>query len=269
MGLVDSHCHLDWNSFDGEREAVMDRAAEAGVNLVINPGVDLERSRRAVQLAERFKAVYAAVGIHPNDSVLWDKAVETEIRELAAKPKVIAIGEIGLDYYWDKAPRDLQHEVLRRQLELAAELTLPVIIHNREAGEDVLAILLEWQASLEADGSPLAERPGVLHSFSGNRAMAEAAIQQHFYIGITGPVTFEKKAEELQTLAAELPLEHILIETDSPFLSPEPKRGKRNEPGYVRFVAEKIAALRGISMHQVAAATSANVEWLFAMGVPA
>jgi TatD DNase family protein len=267
MYLVDSHCHLDWDSFDGEREAVMKRAAAAGVGLVLNPGTDLARSRRALELAERFEVVYAAVGIHPNDGGEWSSAAADELRDLAAHPKVLAIGETGLDYYWDKTTPELQAEVFRAQLDLSAELELPVIIHNREAGEDVMAILVEWQLTLTEDGSPLAERPGVLHSFSGDKAMAQTAIEHNFYIGITGPVTF-KNAPELQALVTELPLDHLLIETDSPFLTPHPHRGQRNEPARVALVAEKIAELQGIAVEAVAATTTANVRDLFRVGVP-
>jgi len=267
MYLVDSHCHLDWDSFDGEREVVLERAASAGVGLVLNPGTDLARSRRALELAERFEAVYAAVGIHPNDAGEWNGSAADELRDLAAHPKVLAIGEIGLDYYWDKTTLELQAEVFRAQLVLAAQLELPVIIHNREAGKDVMAILAEWQQTLADDESPLAERPGVLHSFSVDKAMAESAIEHNFYIGITGPVTF-KNAPELQALVTELPLDQLLIETDSPFLTPHPHRGQRNEPAYVALVAEKIAELKGIAIEAVAAATTANVRDLFRVGVP-
>jgi TatD DNase family protein len=267
MYLVDSHCHLDWDSFDGEREAVMQRASTSGVGLVLNPGTDLARSRRAQELAERFEAVYAAVGIHPNDAGEWGAAAADELHDLAAHPKVLAIGEIGLDYHWDKTTPELQAEVFHAQLDLAAELELPVIIHNREAGEDVMAILVEWQQKLADDDSPLAERPGVLHSFSSDKAMAQTAIRHNFYIGITGPVTF-KNAPDLQALVTELPLDHLLIETDSPFLTPHPHRGQRNEPAYVALVADKVAELKGIAVEAVASATTANVRDLFRVGVP-
>lgn len=268
MYLVDSHCHLDWDSFDGEREAVLERAAAAGVALVLNPGTDLARSRRALELAERFEPVYAAVGVHPNDAGQWTATTAEDLLGLAAHPKVVAIGEIGLDYYWDKTAPELQADVLRAQLDLAADLDLPVVIHNREAGEDVMSILVEWQATLAAGGSSLAGRPGVLHSFSGDLDMARQAIAHNFYIGITGPVTF-KNALELQALVAELPLEHLLIETDSPYLAPHPHRGQRNEPAYVRLVADKVAALKHLPVETVAEATTANVAALFGVGVPA
>lgn len=267
MHLVDSHCHLDWDSFDGEHEAVLERAVAAGVGMLLNPGTDLARSRRAVELAERFEMVYAAVGIHPNDAGEWNEATADELRELAAHPKVLAIGEIGLDYYWDKATPELQAEVFRAQLDLAAELELPVVIHNREANQDVMAILAGWQAGLEDAGHPLAERPGVLHSFSGDAAMAQTAIKHYFYIGITGPVTF-KNAPDLQSLVTDIPMEHLLIETDSPFLTPQAYRGQRNEPAYVALVAEKIAELKELDVEAVAGATSANVAALFRVGVP-
>ncbi|MCW5878733.1 MAG: TatD family hydrolase [Anaerolineales bacterium] len=260
--LVDTHCHLDFEAFDDDREAVIAAAQAAGVTRILNPGVDLQNSAATAALAASQPGVYAAVGVHPNDSASWDESSPGRLAELAGRPKVVAIGEIGLDYYWDKAPKPQQHKVLQAQLALAAELGLPVIIHNREASQDVLAILLEWQAGLAAVGSPLAERPGVLHSFSGDRDMAEKAVAAAFFVGLTGPLTF-KKAIELQTLAAELPLEKLLVETDSPFLSPHPRRGQRNHPAQVRLVAEKLAELRGVPFEQVAQATTANAERLF------
>lgn len=262
LTLIDTHCHLDFDAFDADRSDVIQRAIAGGVATMLNPSVDLENSKSVVALAEVNEAVYAAVGLHPNDSMGWAEDSANEIRQLATSKKVVAIGEIGLDYYWDKAPKDVQKTVLRKQLELAGELDLPVIVHNREAGEDVLAMLLAWQAELT---TPLAERPGVLHSFSGDREMAEKAIEANFCIGLTGPLTF-KKAKDLQALATDLPLDKILIETDSPFLTPHPERGQRNEPTKVRRVADKLAELKGVSIDEVAAATTANAQRLFRFG---
>ena len=265
--LTDTHCHIDFEAFDADRDEVLARAAEAGVKAMLNPSVDLQNSARVLQLAEQHETLFAAVGVHPNDSMQWGAASAGKLKEQAQHPKTVAIGEIGLDYYWDKAPKQVQQQVLQEQLALAAELELPVIVHNRDAGADVLKTLLDWQAELLRAGSPLAQGPGVLHSFSGDRTMAEAAIAAHYFIGLTGPLTF-KNAKELQELAAALPLENLLVETDSPFLSPHPQRGQRNEPAKVRLVADKLAALKGVQFSDVAAATTANAQRLFRFGGP-
>lgn len=265
MQLIDTHCHLDFDTFDPDREAVMQRASEAGIGVVLNPSVDLENTAKVLTLADQFDSLFAAVGIHPNDSSTWTNESEAMLKELAQHPKVVAIGEIGLDYYRDRAPKDVQRKVFRQQLEAAGELELPVIVHNREASEDVLEMLLAWQGKLMEAGSPLAERPGVLHSFSGNLDMAQKAIAANFFIGFTGPVTF-RNAAELQQIAAELPIENMLIETDSPFLSPHPQRGQRNEPANVKLIAGKLAELKGISVENVCAATTANARRLFNFG---
>jgi TatD DNase family protein len=262
MTLVDTHCHLDFDSFDADRTDVIARAVAMGVSRMLNPSVDLENSANVIQLAETFGPVNAAVGVHPNDCQEWNSDTVTKLKELAQNRKVVAVGEIGLDYYWKKAPKDLQISVFQAQLELAAELGLPVIVHNREAGEDALDILLKWQASLEEMNSPLASRPGVLHSFSGDRQMADKAVAASFFIGLTGPLTF-KNAKSLQEIATGLPLENLLIETDSPFLSPHPERGQRNEPAKVKLVAEKLAELKGLAYTEVETATTFNAERLF------
>lgn len=262
MYLTDTHCHLDFNSFDSDRQQVLERAWQAGIQRILNPGIDLQTSQTALELSENHPFVFAAVGVHPTSASGWDSSLLPALRKLAQHPKVVAIGEIGLDYYWDKTPVPDQKQALRDQLALAAELCLPVVVHNREATEDILAILLAWQSELESKGSPLAARPGVLHSFSGNSEHALRAAAAHFYIGITGPVTF-KNAPELQKGVQETPLEHLLIETDAPFLAPHPMRGKRNEPAYVRHVAEKIALLKGCTIDDVASQTARNARHLF------
>ena len=255
--LVDTHCHLDFDKFDDDRDAVVARAAEHGVTRIVVPAIDLQNCEAVLQLTAQYDGVFAAVGIHPNSTaVLPDNWLEI-IRKYAHHPKVLAVGEIGLDYYWDDSPKEVQHDALRQQLALAVELDLPVIIHNREASEDVIRLLAE---------SPLAgrERPGVLHSFSADWATAQAALDMGFYLGFTGPVTF-KKAEELREIAARMPLAKILVETDAPYLTPHPYRGKRNEPGYVRFVAEKIAEVRGMETAVFAEQTTVNAEYLFGL----
>lgn len=267
--LADTHCHLYFDSFDPDREAVLERARQAGVERILCPAIDLPTSRAAVDLAGAVPEVFAAVGVHPNDSAGWQPAWLDELRELAGRSKVAAIGEIGLDYYWEKVPHDVQQRALISQLELAGELGLPVVVHTRSAGPqdtrcmaDALDILASWQAGLAGAGSPLAGRPGVLHSFSGDAPAAHRAIASNFRIGITGPVTF-KNAPGLQMVAAALPLDSLLVETDAPFLTPAPHRGQRNEPAFVLLVLEKIAQLRAVPVEQAAQATTQNAERLF------
>ncbi len=262
MQLTDTHCHLNFNTFDLDREAVIARASQAGVHRMLNPGVDIPTSRQAVDLSEQFPDVYAAVGVHPNDSAAWNEAAIGTLRTMASNAKVVAIGEIGLDYYRDRAPGELQKKVFHCQLELAASLGLPVVIHNRKAGDDILAILKEWRLELVRAGSILADNPGVLHSFSENAEFANKALELNFYIGITGPVTY-KNAHELRQLVADVPLDRILIETDAPFLTPHPHRGERNEPIHVRYVAEKIAEIRDLPVNEVVIASARNANRLF------
>lgn len=260
--LTDTHCHLDFEWFDKDRDQVVERAREAGITRILNPGIDLASSHSALELADRFTEVYVAVGIHPNSASTFNQESMPRLRELASHPKVVAIGEIGLDYYRDRAPRDLQQRIFRLQLELAAESGLPVVIHNREATADVLQLLLEWQTQLVEAGSVLAQRPGVLHSYAENEENGRKAIESNFTIGITGPVTF-RNAPELQRVVASLPVTHLLIETDAPFLTPHPLRGQRNEPALVRWVAEKIAELHSSSVSEIARETSQNADRLF------
>ncbi len=260
MHLIDTHCHLDFDSYDAIRDDVIREAADAGVTRIINPGTSLERCRKALALANTYPGVYAAVGIHPTETPGFDDTVLEQVRALAAHEKVVAIGEIGLDYHWDTSPKETQWAAFEAQLALAAELELPVIIHNREASADVLAILLDWAQTLP---EALRDRPGVLHSFSAPQTTAEAAVEAGFYIGFTGPVTF-KNADALRRIAAHVPTDRILVETDGPFLTPVPHRGKRpNKPAYVRHIAQRIAALRNVADDAFAAQTTANAERLF------
>lgn len=262
MTLIDTHCHLDFNAYDGIRDEIVREAAESGVTRLIDPGTDLARSRAAVELAGTYPGVFAAVGIHPGSTAGFSDAVLDDIRTLAAHPKVVAIGEIGLDYYRDDAPREVQWAALEAQLALAAGLELPVIIHNREASDDILGILSTWVASLPA---ALKERPGVLHSFSAPQETADRGLALGLYLGFTGPITF-KNADDLRRIAAHVPVDRILVETDGPFLTPHPYRGRRpNRPAYVRFIAERIAALRAMPYDELAAQTTANAERLFAL----
>jgi TatD DNase family protein len=265
MPLIDTHCHLDFDSFDGQRDDIVQRAIEAEVTRLINPGTDLPRSRAAIQMAETYPGVYAGVGIHPNSTADFTESMIDEIRALAAHPKVVAIGEIGLDYYRHWSSPEKQRHAFEAQLALAAKLNLPVIIHNREADADSIAMLHDWVAALP---EPLRSRPGVMHSFSASQEIADQAVEIGFCLGFTGPITF-KNADSLRRIAASLPEDRILIETDSPFLTPHPYRGKNpNEPAYVRFVAERIAALRLISDETFAQLSTANAERLFNLPHP-
>ena len=260
--LTDTHCHLNFEKFDADRDEVLERAREVGLTNILNPGIDAETCREAIALADAHPEVYAAVGLHPNRAGEWSDTLESQLRTWTAHPKVVAIGEIGLDYYWNTFPHDLQQQVLNAQLSLAAEVELPVIIHNRESTDDVVAMLIAWQKTLVAAGNPLAARPGVVHSFSGNVSHATNLLTHNYYVGITGPVTF-KKADELRDVVREVPLSRLLIETDAPFLSPHPKRGKRNEPAHVRFVAEKISEIKHIPVEHVIDITYQNANHLF------
>jgi TatD DNase family protein len=273
--LTDTHCHLDYNKFDPDREAVIQRAADAGLVRLLVPGLHHRSSREAVNLAETYPIIYAAVGFHPTDLDEFSEEGFEEVKELARHPKVVAIGEIGIDYYWVKEPekRTIQHEILKRHLVLAEEVNKPVVIHMREekdawfgqASIDLLDILTEWCEKLKAASHPLAEKPGVLHSFNGNLETAQKALALNFYLGVTGPVTY-KKAEEKRAIIAQLPLNRLLIETDSPFLTPEPVREKRNEPSLILHIADRMALIHSKSPAEIAVITTANAERLFSWG---
>ena len=274
--LTDTHCHLDFNKFDDDRDAVIQRAWGAGVTRILVPALDHDSALAALRLAEAHPNIFAAVGFHPTDLDKWAVNSIENLRNLAkSADKVCAIGEIGLDYYWVKEPEKQarQRDVLKQQLRLAQEVNKPVVIHMREEGDawfgqasvDLLGILSEWQAQLMAESSPLVERPGVLHSFNGNLETAQKAIQLGFYIGITGPVTY-KNAEEKRQIIRQIPLERLLIETDAPFLTPVPHRGKRNEPAFVAHIADKIAEIHMTTREQVAEMTSSNAACLFGWG---
>ena len=253
--LIDTHCHLDFERFDDDRGEVVQRATDAGVTRIIIPALDLNNCRTVLQLADQYENVYAAIGIHPNSSAGWQDSWIGVLRDLAQHDKVVAIGEIGLDYYWDKSPKSVQHHAFGLQLELAAELDLPVIVHNRESNADVIRLL----ATSSLNGR---EHPGVLHSFAADWETAVSALHMGFYLGFTGPVTF-KKADGLREVVAQVPLDRLLVETDAPFLTPHPFRGKRNEPAYVVYVAERIAAVLGMEAAVFAQQTTTNALRLF------
>jgi TatD DNase family protein len=265
--FIDTHAHLQHARFADDLDAILTRAAECGVTAAIVPGSTLEDSRAAVALAERYAgapcALYAAVGVHPTDADSLTPATLAELRELAAHPRVVAIGEIGLDYYWPNIPNRgwpcaepaQQRAALEAQLALAAELSLPVILHDREAHADILDILRAW-----THDHP--ERSGTLHAYAAGPALLPEALALNLYVGMDGPVTF-KKATGLHEVARQVPLDRLLLETDAPYLTPHPHRGQRNEPAYVTYVAERIAALKDIPVETLAAATTANAQRLF------
>ncbi len=260
--LIDTHCHLNFHKYNEDRAAVLQRAKDAGVNRVIIPAIDLESCQEAFDLSKQYHEIYTAMGIHPNSTKGFDDAMLNQIREWASHEKVVSIGEIGLDYHWDKSPKDVQRKAFEQQLELASELELPVIIHNREASDDVMDVLESWVSTLP---NSLKDRPGVLHSFSAPPDIADRAIAIGFYLGFTGPITF-KKADDLRDIAKTIPLNRILVETDGPFLTPQPYRGKRNEPAYVQYMTEKLAELHNITYEQMAEYTTVNAETLFRIG---
>jgi len=261
--FTDTHCHLDFDQFDEDRMKVINRAWKAGLVFILNPGIDLETSRAAVNLSRQYPGkIFASVGFHPNHGKSWKKAMVDNLYELASSPGVLAIGEIGLDYYREHTPHQQQRKMLQDQLTLAEEMNLPVILHNRQSTVDLLEILGSWQCGLAATDHPLAENPGVLHSYSDDLESAQRAIELNFYIGISGPVTFTN-APERKAVTRALPLDHILLETDAPFLAPHPHRGKRNEPAYIPLIAEEIAKLHDVNPEIVAETTYANALKLF------
>lgn len=256
--MIDTHCHLNLSQYAEDLEAVLERAHLAGVNKIIIPAIDLDTLTSALHLADQYPGIFVAAGIHPNATANFQA---TDIQQLVAyltHPKIVAIGEIGLDYHWDDSPKHKQFEALEAQLQLATEHHLPVIIHNREASEDTIQILEAWAKDLDKS-HPV----GVMHSFSGDEAIAERALAAGFYLGFTGPITFKKKSELFQRIATTIPLERLLVETDGPYLTPHPHRGQRNEPAYIPLIIEKIAALRGVPMEVIAAASTANAHRLF------
>jgi len=277
--LADTHCHLDFNKFENDRAAVIQRAREVGVDRILVPGIHLRSSRDCIHLARTDPMLYAAVGVHPNEASVWTTESRRELRNVilddrtmanGAQGKIRAMGEIGLDYFWESTPPAQQKAVLQEQLTLASESGLPLVLHFREKGDviqgqcsnDLLDLLTEWMGELNRLDHPLRHRPGVLHSFSGSLQTAQRAMGLGFCIGVTGPVTF-KNARNRQAMIASLPLENLILETDAPFLAPHPHRGQRNEPSYVKLVAEKVAELKQITLDEVAVQTSSNARNLF------
>ncbi|MUG48228.1 TatD family hydrolase [Paenibacillus woosongensis] len=246
--LVDTHTHLDAEQFDGDREETISRAVEQGVTRMINIGFNRETIPTTMKLAESYDFIYAAIGWHPQDAITMKEEDLDWIAELCRHEKVVAIGEIGLDYYWDTSPKDVQHAVFRKQIGLARELGMPIVIHNRDAHEDTVRILREEKAH---------EVGGVMHSFSGSWETAKLCLNMGFHLSFGGPITF-KNAKQPKEVLKQTPLDRLLIETDSPYLTPHPYRGKRNESAYVQLVAEAAAELKGLSFQEIAEITTRN-----------
>lgn len=262
MLYCDSHCHLDFDAFNPDRAQVIERARKSGVELIINSGIDLKSSMSGIELARSYPGmIYAGVGIHPNDSSDYSSVSIKTLRELASQPGVVAIGEIGLDYFHDDTPKALQREMFEAQLALAAELDLPIIIHNREASLDMVSLLRDWVRGM--DNSLLIKaQPGVMHSYLEDLTLAQELAELGFAFGIGGPVTYAN-GQERRKVASGLPLERILLETDAPFLTPQAHRGQRNEPAYIPLIARQVAECLGVTEEQVALTTTRNVKSLF------
>jgi TatD DNase family protein len=251
--LFDTHAHLNAEEYNDDLEEVITRALDAGVTNMVVVGFDRPTINKAMALIERYDFLYASVGWHPVDAIDMKDEDLAWIEELAGHPKVVALGEMGLDYHWDKSPKEIQKEVFRKQIRLAKKVKLPIIIHNREATADIMEILKEEHAE---------EIGGIMHCFSGSPEIAKECVNMNFYISLGGPVTF-KNAKKPKEVAAAIPLDKLLIETDCPYLTPHPFRGKRNEPGYVKLVAEQISEIKGISFEEVAENTCKNAKKLF------
>ena len=252
MPIFDTHAHYDASRFDSDRDTVLSALPGDGVGLVVDPGCDLPSSRAAVALAEKYSHVYAAVGVHPEDCAGFQDGDLAELRQLLRHPKVVAIGEIGLDYYWEEnPPRDFQQTVFRKQLALASELDLPVIVHDREAHGDSLAIIQEFPTVT-----------GVFHCFSGSPEMAAELLKRGWYLGFDGPITY-KNAKRAPEVAAITPLDRMVVETDAPYMAPVPMRGKRNDSRYLPYVIEKLAAWKGVTVEEMTRITWENGRRLF------
>lgn len=251
--LIDTHAHLNAIQYQEDLEEVIERAQSEGVEIIVVVGFDRETITRAIELADTYEFIYATVGWHPVDAIDMTDEDLKWIEELCSHPKVVALGEMGLDYYWDKSPKEIQKEVFRKQIALAKKVKLPIIIHNREATADIIEILEEENAS---------EVGGIMHCFTGSVEVAKQCMDMNFYISFGGPVTF-KNAKKPKEVAAEIPLDRLLIETDCPYLTPHPFRGKRNEPSYVKYVAEQIAELKGVTFEEIALKTSDNAKRFF------
>lgn len=257
--IIDTHAHIDMDAFDEDRAEVIQRARDKGVDYILNVGCDIESSKRSIELAERYDFIYATAGIHPHDVKNIDRHTYDDLKGLLAHPKMIALGEIGLDFYKNYSPQDQQREHFRKQVELAHELKKPIIVHSRDADEDTAGILSDYFPK-----NPSAHS-GIFHCFSGNQELADLALEMGFYISFSGSVTF-KKSDELRAVAKTIPADRLFVETDCPFLTPVPNRGKRNEPSYVTHTAQLVADLRGLNIKDIQRTTSLNFFELFGIG---
>ncbi|MFC3772402.1 TatD family hydrolase [Paenibacillus sp. GCM10012303] len=251
--LTDTHTHMNASQFDEDRDQVIERAREQGVSRMINIGFNRETIPTSLELTERYDFIYTAVGWHPTDALDMKPEDLDWIEQLCSRDKVVAIGEIGLDYYWDTSPKEVQHRVFREQIRLARKLGMPIVIHNRDAHHDVVQLLREEKAE---------DVGGVMHCFSGSWETAKLCLDMNFYISFGGPITY-KNAKQPKEVLAQVPLDRLLVETDAPYLTPHPFRGKRNETGYVKLVAEAAADILGISFEELARITSENATRLF------
>ena len=250
--MIDSHCHLDDRKF-GDRQADYIRdAAEAGIDTIVNIGVDLRTSRRSIELAEKFDSVYATVGVHPHDAKSLNNEVLTELRQMTRHKKVVAVGEIGLDYYRDLSPRDIQRGAFEKQLQLAVDTKMPIVIHTREAFEDTIDVVKGFASSLVG---------GVFHCFPGDINDASRVFELGFVVSVGGVITFPKAG--MAELARQVPLDKVILETDAPYLTPVPHRGKQNEPAYVRFVYDKMAELKGVPVAEIRKQVDRNCKKLY------
>jgi len=260
--LIDSHAHIDLPEFNKDRDQVLERARQRGVRVVINVGLDAESSRKSLAMAKKYDDVFVAVGFHPHEAAKMKEGDLESLADLTKDSRVVAIGEIGLDFYRNLSPRQSQLEAFKKQLDLAVELSLPVVVHCRQAHEEVYDILSAWVKANPADN----DRRGVIHCFSGDIGMARRYIELGFYISLAGSVTYPS-AGELVEVARELPLDRLLLETDAPFLAPQAHRGKRNEPAYITLTAEKVAEVRQAPLEAVAEAAAHNTIELFRLPV--
>ena len=247
----DTHAHYDSSKFSEDRDAVLQAVYACGVSLIVDPGDTLERSKNAVALAKQYDFVYAAVGVHPEEYETWTEETVAGLRVLAQEPKVVAIGEIGLDYYWDKEPTELQKKMFRAQIKLALELDLPIIVHDREAHGDCFSIVCEYP-----------ELRGVFHCYSGSAEMAKELIKRGWYLGFDGPITYKNNVKAMEVLAVT-PVDRIVLETDSPYLAPVPNRGKRNDSRNLPYIAEIVAREKGLTIEETARLTMENGKRLY------
>ena len=252
--FIDSHAHLEMKAFDHDRDEVVIRAKEAGVDYIITVGTILDDCKKAVFLTHKYESVYASIGIHPHEVKSIDNLTYKSLKDMAKEDKVVAYGEIGLDFFRNLSPRDIQIRRFGEQLELASEIGLPVVIHDREAHTETLKMLQDWKGN----------RRGIIHCFSGDYAMAKKCLDMGFYISIPGTITF-KRSEKLQEVVKNIPITSLLLETDSPFLAPHPRRGERNEPAYVVFTARRVAEIKSLPLKEVGEITSQNTKDIFAI----